>query len=147
MALATGFKRGLLDGISLEKPVQLNLLAPAAAVIVKTDLAGTGVEHGWINPAGQSHQKPSGFGGKESDSARDGSIKPQSLAGKLDGDCIANFGFDLNNVAHAYRDPLVVEVSEFMSSSSDSMEPIQSVLASSFGRVFGTDKILGIVSS
>ena len=147
MALAAGFKRGLLHGISLKKPVKLNLLAPAAAVVVKPDLTGTGVEHGRVNPARQSHQKPSGFGGKERDSSRNRSFKPQSLTGCLNGDPVANFGFDLDNVAHAYRGPLVVEVSEFMSSSSDSMEPIQSVLASSFGRVFGTDKILGIVSS
>jgi len=111
MALATGFKRGLLYGISLEKPVKLNLLTPTTSVVVKPDLTGPGVEHGRVNPTGQSHQKPSGFGGKERDSARNRSFKPQTPASGLDCDWVANFGFDLDNVAHAYRDPLVVEVS------------------------------------
>jgi hypothetical protein len=52
VALATGFDLGFLDGISLKKPVQLNLFAPTTSVIVKTDLTGTCVENNWVNPVG-----------------------------------------------------------------------------------------------
>ena len=64
MTLLTGLNLGCLDGIKLQKVIELLLVAPRAAVIVETGFSGAGIKYNRVFSIGQFHDQPGCFAGE-----------------------------------------------------------------------------------
>jgi hypothetical protein len=101
MAALAGFQFDALDGVGLQKAVQLGLRALDPAVVVVMDLAAERVEDGRVCPAGQLDDKAGGFAAEELGGAVDRLGQAEPAAGSGHAGRIMDLGANRDDVGHA----------------------------------------------
>jgi hypothetical protein len=97
-ALLSGFDPAFLDGVGLQKAVEVLLVSPLTAVVVELHLAGRGVADSGIIPVRQSHSQAFDFVIEKVVLALHGCRQAQPLASSLHGVRVSHFRLDGNSV-------------------------------------------------
>jgi hypothetical protein len=87
-------KASLLDRVSLQKPIQFSLLAPAAFKNVVLQLAARDITDDWIPPVGQSHSDAGCLAAEELESTILRLVEIQPPARRADCSGVSYLGFD-----------------------------------------------------
>lgn len=98
VVLPPGFDFGFLDGIALQKSIELLPPAPATFKVVVGYPRCAHITHHRIPPLRESHLPPGGRAAEELRFAVDRLRKLKPITRRPNGDEISNFGVDLNNV-------------------------------------------------
>ena len=93
-----GFELRPFGGIGLQELIELGLISPSSAVVVKLDVPLAQVADDRVAPTWQLNSQTSGFGSEQLDRLMNGLWQLQAPAGGLDGHGITNLGLDLNDV-------------------------------------------------
>src|SRR5438477_6858501 len=98
MAVATRFDLGFLAGVSLQKPIELFLVAPGAAVVVEFQRAAGDVADDRIMPAGQLDSQSFYRAAEKLHCLSDSRWQPKPLTGGQDSRRIANLSLNRDNM-------------------------------------------------
>jgi DNA invertase Pin-like site-specific DNA recombinase len=93
---------GLLDGVHLNQPVEVPLVAPLAAEVVVADDPGGGVDDDRVLPVGEPDEQARGLAAVKPRGAVGGLGEAQPAAGRGDGGRVAELGLDLDEVRHGF---------------------------------------------
>jgi hypothetical protein len=88
----------LLNGVQLEQPVELLLIAPAATKVVEPNLGRGRVDNDRIEPIGKLDDEPGNFAAEQRGGAVDRFGQAEPAARCSDRVTITDFCFDANNV-------------------------------------------------